>query len=73
MVKLKKETIKEENVIKTMDGYYRYINEKEKLLTTGFLTKESLLKHGEIIRFDYLTLEIMKERFQKYLHKEYPL
>jgi hypothetical protein len=65
---LKKEILIEENIIKTNDGVYRYVNHNKKLLTTGFMTKEGLLKNTDIIRIDGITLELMNKRYNEYFN-----
>jgi hypothetical protein len=63
---LKNNTIKDDNIVKTSDGYFRYINNKDGLSTTGFKTKEKLIDYSKDIRFDNNTIKLMKQRFKDY-------
>ena len=60
---LKNNTLKVDNIAKTIDGYYRYVNHGDKLVTTGFTTKEMLLKYTKDIRFDDQTVKRMSIRY----------
>ncbi len=66
MEDLKIKTIIDDNIM--FDGkFYRYVNHDDKLLTTGFSDKNGLLKNKNIIRFDKLTIPIMRDRYDKYI------
>lgn len=62
-IMLKQNTIKDENIKQTKNGYYRYVNHSNKLTTTGFGSKEALKRNSDIIRFDSETIKKMKERY----------
>jgi hypothetical protein len=47
----------------TEDGYYRFVNHTERLLTTGFITKRALLKYKNDIRGDEMAIKEMAERY----------
>jgi hypothetical protein len=64
MISLKKKTLNPSNITKTWDGYFRYINHEEKLLTTGYLIEKNLKKNSNMIRFDTGTIERMKARYK---------
>lgn len=70
MNELKQRTLTESNITQTDDGYYRYVNHQDKLMTTGFQTKEVLLKYTGDIRFDKITIMLMQERYEFYQRKE---
>lgn len=53
----------ENNIIQTSDGIYRFVNHKEKLLTTGYPKKETLVSYAMCIRDDAKTREIMTKRY----------
>lgn len=60
---LKAKTMTESNIIQTDDGYFRFKNDSEKLLTAGFSTKDLLFKCVNHINFDVDTIEIMNRRY----------
>lgn len=62
-MKEKTNTIKNENIVQTPDGYFRYVNHADKLATTGFGTREALLKYSDNIRFDVGTIPQMQARY----------
>lgn len=53
----------EANIQNTPDGYWRYVDHSEKLATTGFKSRNGLIKNEDIIRFDSGTLVRMRERY----------
>jgi hypothetical protein len=59
---LKANTIKKDNIV-LIDGYHRYVNHIDKLVTTGFLTIEKLIEYSNMIRFDNGTIRIMLDRY----------
>ncbi len=59
--------IYEMDIIKTDDGFYRFINHKESLLSTGFRAESNLIKYKNCIRFDKDTINIMIKRY--FIHK----
>ena len=62
ITELKEKTLVEENII--FDGkYYRYINHSAKLLTCGFGVRNGLLRNKNIIRFDNLAINSMRNRY----------
>ena len=62
---LKAKTITYDNIM--FDGkFYRYVNHDDKLLTTGFSIKNGLLRNKDIIRFDDLTIPVMRDRYDKF-------
>lgn len=60
---LKNRTLQAENIVKTEDGYYRYVNHRDRLVTTGFGILAGLLRNTDIIRFDAATVAIMRGRY----------
>jgi hypothetical protein len=62
---IKNETIKEKNIVKTSDNYYRFVNHNNYLLTSGFKSRLSLLKYKNDLKFDNKTILKMKERYKK--------
>jgi hypothetical protein len=62
---LKNKTLKHENIIKTSDGYYRFINREDQLLTTGFKLKKTLLKYINDFLFISSSIQKMKTRYKK--------
>lgn len=60
---IKTRTITTDNIVKTADDYYRFVNHADKLVTTGFKAKDKLLEYSDMIRFDNGTLAIMQERY----------
>jgi len=60
---IKSEVLNTDNIEKTNDGYYRYICHKLKLATTGFRTREALLRNTDIIRFDPSTINLMENNY----------
>lgn len=69
MNELKQRTLVEANIVQD-DGYYHYVNHQDKLMTTGFRTKEALLKYTGDIRFDKATIILMQNRYGSYQRKE---
>lgn len=53
------------DIIKTDDGYYRFIDHKYNLLTTGFKSEAMLIEYKDCIRFDKATIDIMIRRYHK--------
>ncbi len=65
MVNLKSKTIIDDNI--RFDGkFYRYVNHDAKLLTTGFRTKNGLLRNKDIIRFDDRAVLSMRNRYESF-------
>jgi hypothetical protein len=60
---IKQDLLNINNIVKTNDNYYRYIDHNLKFATCGFNTKEGLLRNTDIIRIDYKTIETMKKRY----------
>ena len=60
---LKLNTVKEEN-ISFVNGFFRYINHSDRLATTGFSTKEGLIRNKMAFRFDPQTIYIMRGRYE---------
>lgn len=69
MSELKQRTLTEANIVQD-DGYYHYVNHQDKLMTTGFRTKEALLKYTGDIRFGKATIILMQKRYELYQRKE---
>ena len=65
---IKNRTITPENITKTKDNYFCFVNHPDKLVTTGFLQKENLLKYQNDIRFDSFTIERMKKRYSDFFN-----
>jgi len=59
------------NVIKTADGYYHFVNHKEKLLTVGFRRKKTLLSYADCFRDDIGTRELMRKRYIEFKHENW--
>lgn len=68
MNELKEATLKEENIVQTQDGYFRYVNHQDGLATTGFRTRIGLLMWTANIRFDDKTVELMKARYMEVIN-----
>ena len=66
MKKHKPAFLNEDNII-FYDKCFRYIDHKNKLLTTGFKTQEALISNTDMIRFDDGTVKLMQERYHKFL------
>lgn len=54
-------------IIQTSDGVYRYMNQEQGLLATGFLLRDGLIRNADIIRVTPEALRLMSERYQAYL------
>ena len=65
MEKLKNKVINNKNIIYTSEGYFRFIDHYNKLLTTGFRTKEKLITYKDDIRFDVGTIIVMYNNYEK--------
>jgi hypothetical protein len=61
---IKQQTLTLDNLTKTSDNVYRYVNHELKLATTGFMNKEGLLKNTDIIRFDTGTIKLMESQYK---------
>jgi len=62
MDELKNRTLQDSNIAKP-DGYFRYINDVDKLATTGFKTMEALKRYADAMRFDDLAVDLMEKRY----------
>ena len=60
-----KEIVTRENNIKFDGVNYRYVDDLYKLSTTGFSTKDALIKNKKAIRFDAGTFILMRNRYIK--------
>jgi hypothetical protein len=61
---LKKAVLIQSNIC-FCNGHYRYVDFKERLMTTGFKTKAKLIQWTPSIRFDRLTVNLMQKRYEK--------
>lgn len=62
---LKNNTIADDNMM--FDGqYYRYVNHEEQLLTSGFSTKDTLVKSKNLILFNDKTILSMRNRYNSF-------
>lgn len=50
-------------IIQTDDGYFRYVNHKDRLLSTGFSNVAGLLKNTKHIRVDTPAIDLMRRRY----------
>ena len=66
---LRSRTIIDDNIL-LVDGFYRYVNHSDKVSTSGFGTRKTLLKYSGNFRFDSSSLGIMKDRYIKQFPNE---
>lgn len=66
---LKVKTLTKDNIVLTNDGYFRYVNHSDKLVTTGFKGKDVLLNWTDAIRFDKNAIIKMQKRYAKFYNK----
>ena len=51
-------------------GYYRYVNYKDGILTTGFKTKQKLKRYSNMILATNSALQICRDRYKIFYGKE---
>ena len=66
---LKIAVLKQENILHSKH-FYRYVDHKNKMATTGFIKKKALLQNSDCIRFDKETVALMKNRYREVIDYE---
>lgn len=54
--------LKQSNIV-YLNGYWRYVDQKNKLATIGFKNKKILIKNKDVIRIDKNTIPLMRKRY----------
>jgi len=54
--------LKQSNIV-YLNGYWRYVDQKNKLATIGFKNKKILVKNKDVIRIDKNTIPLMRKRY----------
>ncbi len=62
---IKERTISNAN-LQFIDGYWRYINYQDRIITTGFKELPQLQRNTNLFRFDEFSLPFMNDRFESY-------
>jgi hypothetical protein len=62
---IKLRTINPDNIIRFSDGFYRFVNLTDNLVTCGFTTRKKLLSYSDTYRFDTVTVAVMSARYIK--------
>lgn len=58
----KNSVLKQSNIL-FFNGFWRYVDHTNKLATTGFKSRDALIKNTSILRFDKDTMLLMKKRY----------
>lgn len=58
-----KNSVLKQSNISFSNGFWRYVDHTNKLATTGWKNKDTLIKNTSIIRFDKDTILLMKKRY----------
>lgn len=68
--RIRRETIREENIKLTKEGYYAFVNHIEGLATSGFKRRVYLENHARSFRFDNRMIELMRKRYNRLYNDE---
>ena len=73
MKDLRKRTFTDENIVKTVDNLYRYINHEDKVATIGFSSIAELQEHAESVILNKTFIECLESVYMAQCCSAYSL